>query len=128
MGKRNMENTVFLQLSFGITGFFVKCICGAAKCFCCARFRWFSNVAKILFPPSFENLDFKIACSRKSRLCHMGKRKMANTVVLQLSFGINGFFVKMYMWCCKIFFLRKVSMVFKFREDSFPSVNEIFGF
>ena len=58
----------------------------------------------------------------------MGKRKMANIVVLQPSFGIIGFFVKMYMWCCKKFLLRKVSMVFKCREDSFPSVNEIFGF
>ena len=55
----------------------------------------------------------------------MGKRKMANTVFSQLSFGINGFFLKMYMWCCEMFLLRKVSMVFKCCEDSFPSVNEI---
>ena len=49
-------------------------------------------------------LDFKIVRSRKSRLGHMGKRKMANTVFLQLSFDINGFFLKMYMWCCEMFF------------------------
>ena len=65
--------------------------------FYCARFRWFSNVAKILSPQLVENLDFKIAYSRKSRLGHMGKRRMANTVFLQLSFGINDFSVKMYM-------------------------------
>ena len=49
-------------------------------------------------------LDFKIVRSRKSRLGHMGKRKIANTVFLQLSFDINGFFLKMYMWCCEMFF------------------------
>ena len=55
----------------------------------------------------------------------MGKRKIANTVFLQHSFGINSFFLKMYMWCCDMFFWRKVSMVLKCCDDSFPSVNEI---
>ena len=58
----------------------------------------------------------------------MDKRKVANTVFLQLSFGINGFFVKMYMWCCEMFLLRKVSMVFKCCENSFPSVSGKLGF
>ena len=43
----------------------------------------------------------------------MDKRKMPNTVFLQLSFGMNDFLLKMYMWCCEMFFLRKVLMVFK---------------
>ena len=73
-------------------------------------------------------LDFKSIPSKKSRLGHMGKRKMPNTVFLQLSFGIDGFFLKMYMWCWEMFLLRKVFMVFKCCEDSFPSVNEILGF
>ena len=73
-------------------------------------------------------LDLKIVRSRKSRLGHMGKRKIANTVFLQHSFGINSFFLKMYMWCCDMFFWRKDLMVFKCCEDSFPSVNEILGF
>ena len=73
-------------------------------------------------------LDFKIARTEKSRLGHMGKRKMPSTVFLQLSFGIDGFCLKMYMWCCEMFLLRKVLMVFKCCEDSFPSVNEILGF
>ena len=73
-------------------------------------------------------LDFKIARTEKSRLGHMGKRKMPSTVFLQLSFGIDGFFLKMYMWCWEMFLLRKVFMVFKCCEDSFPSVNEILGF
>ena len=63
-------------------------------------------------------LDFKIARTEKLRLGHMGKRKMINTVFLQLSFGIGGFFLKMYMWCCEKILLRKVSMVFKFCGDS----------
>ena len=73
-------------------------------------------------------LDFKIVRSRKSRLGHMGKRKIANAVFLQLSFGINGFFLKMYMSCCEMFLLSKVLMVFKCCVHSFPSVNEILGF
>ena len=48
----------------------------------------------------------------------MGKRKIANTVFLQFSFGINGFFLKMYMWCCDMFFWRKDLMVFKCCDDS----------
>ena len=73
-------------------------------------------------------LDFKIARAEKSRLGHMGKRKMPNTVFLQLSFGIDGLFLRMYMWCCEMYLLRKVLMVLKCCEDSCPSVNEILGF
>ena len=47
-------------------------------------------------PPSMKYLDFKIVPSRKSRLYHMGKRKVPNTVFLQLSFCMDGFFLKMY--------------------------------
>ena len=63
-------------------------------------------------------LDLKIVRSRKSRLGHMGKRKMPNTVSLQLSFDTNGFFLKMYMWCCEMFFWRKVMIVFRCCGDS----------
>ena len=72
------------------------------------------------FPSVNEILDFKIVRSRKSRLGHMGKRKIANTVFLQLSFGMNDFFLKMYMWCCEMFLLRKVLMVFKMLRRFFP--------
>ena len=63
-------------------------------------------------------LDFKIVRSKELRLGHMGKQKMPNTVFLQLSFGIDGFFLKMYMWCCKKILMRKASMVFKCCGDS----------
>ena len=74
------------------------------------------------FPPvrQWKTIDFKIICSKKSMLGHMGKRKMASTVFLQLSFGIDGFFLKMFMWCCEMFLLLAVSTLIKCCEVSLP--------